>query len=146
MENVKIRNYRNGDYPEIEAFWKPLGLGGSQRGDDAHVVERTLKNEGAFFLMHHNEKLIGTAWITNDLRRLYLHHMGIHIAYQNRGLGMQLLKHCLKWAKKTGLQIKLEVLPTNKSAVHLYAKAGFKRLGDYDVHIIRDYNELPETD
>jgi len=74
---------------------------------------------------------------------LYLHHMGIDAEYQNQQLGYILLEHCLQWSEKQGLQLKLEVHQSNTGAVHLYKKAGFKRLGDYDVYIVRDYKELP---
>jgi ribosomal protein S18 acetylase RimI-like enzyme len=44
--------------------------------------------------------------------------------------------------KEIGLQIKLEVHQSNERAINFYKKAGFKRLGDYDVYIIRDLQEI----
>jgi ribosomal-protein-alanine N-acetyltransferase len=143
MHSFFIDQYQADDYPQIAMLWNELGLGGAQRGDDADVISRTLKNNGAFFVVRMKQRIIGTAWITNDQRRLYLHHMGVAKEFQNQGVGMELLKECVSWSKSLGLQLKLEVNPSNESAVHLYKKIGFKHLGDYDVYIIRDYNDLP---
>lgn len=145
MKDFEITHYQKGDFTEIAALWSQLELGGAERGDDELVIERTLQNGAAFFVMRYQHNIIGTAWITNDHRRLYLHHMGIAEKFQNRGLGRYLLKHCLKWSKQQNLQLKLEVHIENKNATYLYEKSGFKRLGDYDVYIIRNYDELPEN-
>ena len=48
----------------------------------------------------------------------------------------------LRFVRKKGCQVKLEVHISNLKAVSLYKKAGFTRLGDYDVYIIRDIREL----
>ncbi len=55
-----------------------------------------------------------------------------------------LLRASLKIVKELGLQVKLEVHVDNAKAIHFYEKAGFKRLGDYDVYIIRDLNEIKD--
>jgi len=143
MDSLIIDHYKSDDFPQIATLWNELGLGGAERGDDANVISRTLKNNGAFFVVRMKLRIIGTAWITNDQRRLYLHHMGVAKEFQNQGVGWRLMQHCLDWSKKMGLQLKLEVNPANKSAVHLYKKIGFKHLGDYDVYIIRSYDNLP---
>jgi ribosomal protein S18 acetylase RimI-like enzyme len=49
-----------------------------------------------------------------------------------------LLDESLKFVKKKGFQVKLEVQKTNTKAINLYKKAGFEYLGDYDVYIIRN--------
>jgi ribosomal protein S18 acetylase RimI-like enzyme len=50
----------------------------------------------------------------------------------------------LKIAKELGLQVKMEVHVGNERAIHFYKKCGFKRLGDYDVYIIRDLSTIKE--
>ena len=85
---------------------------------------------------------MGTSWITNDGRRLYLHHFGIKPEFQGQNLSKQLLKVSLNFAKKSRLQIKLEVHKKNKIALNLYKNSGFNYLGDYEVFIIRDYSKI----
>jgi len=139
--NIVIRNYKKRDFSEISKIWIDLDLGRPERGDDDKVIEKTLLNGGVFFVMEDisNDNIIGTSWITNDMRRLYLHHFGIEKNNQGKGLAKPLLETSLEWAKKTGLQIKLEVHKSNTVAIHLYEKYFFKYLGDYLVYIIRDY-------
>lgn len=140
----QIRDYRERDYPAIERLWSLTGLGGSHRGDDATVIERTLAQGGVFLIMEaiSNAELIGTSWMTCDGRRVYLHHFGIAPEWQRRGLGKALLKASLDRARAIGLQTKLEVYRDNKAAIALYQSQGFRYLGDYDSYIIRDFGSL----
>lgn len=138
-----IREYKTEDFRQVDALWKETGLGGSQRGDDQHVIKKSIEKGGKLYILENKvpNEIIGTAWITNDGRRLYLHHFGIKQSFQGQGFSKPLLQKSLEYAKSTGLQIKLEVHKTNTLAVDLYKKAGFSYLGDYDVYIIRDYNK-----
>jgi ribosomal protein S18 acetylase RimI-like enzyme len=80
--------------------------------------------------------------MTFDGRRIHLHHFGILPRYQGKGLSKILLEASLKHVKEQGYQVKLEVHKTNEKAAGLYEQYGFRRLGDYDVYIIRDLNEI----
>ncbi len=146
-ENLKnnfiIRDYRTGDYEQIIPLWKSLDLGKPERGDNREIIENTIKGGGKLLILEDIEtrEIIGTSWITNDQRRLYLHHFGIKKELQGKGFAKPLLEESLKFAKKTGLQIKIEVHKTNIPALELYKKCEFKYLGDYEVYIIRDYHK-----
>ena len=146
MSEIHIRSYQSSDYADVAAFWERNGLGGAQRGDDALIVATTLAAGGHLLVVTASAGLImGTAWLTNDKRRTYLHHFGIDEAWRRKGYGQRLLEACLELAVKDGYQLKIEVHRNNAIALHLYRKAGFQYLGDYEVHIIRDINAL-ETD
>lgn len=138
-----VRTYKSGDFEQIQILWEETGLGNKQRGDDAAIIEKTIAAGGELFILEYakNKEIIGTSWLTNDHRRIYLHHFGIKPTFQGKGLSKPLLEKSLEWAKNTQLQIKLEVHVNNKNALRLYEKYGFKRLGDYDVYIIRKYDE-----
>lgn len=140
MNDIQITQYSAADFEAVNNLWVMVGMGGAERGDTQQVIERTLNMGGILYLMRKNNQIIGTSWITSDARRLYLHHMCIHPDFQGQGLGRKLLNRCMEWAENTGLQIKLEVNPTNQNAVHLYQSVGFKLLGDYQVFIVRSYN------
>jgi len=136
----QIRNYVEGDFPEISVLWEQLGLGNAQRGDDEVVVAHTIELGGQLLVMTENatNTIVGTSWLTVDGRRTYLHHFGLHTDYQGKGYANLLLDASLKLAKSMGMQLKLEVHKDNLKALGLYKKAGFVYLGDYDVYIIRD--------
>jgi len=86
--------------------------------------------------------VVGTSWLTSDGRRVNLHHFGILPPFQGKGLAKLLLAETLKAARKIGFQLKLEVQRNNTTALGLYQKAGFRKLGDYDIYIIREVNKL----
>lgn len=138
--DLKIRKYKKGDFVQINSIWKEIGLGGSQRGDNEEVIEKTIENGGFFVILENvnNNEIIGTSWLTNDYRRLYLHHFGIKKEFQGKGFAKKLLIETLKIVKKNGLQVKLEVHKDNLKAINLYKNSGFQYLGDYQVLIIRD--------
>ncbi len=139
--SLSIRDYRKQDYPKIQQLWEKTGMGNSQRSDDDKVIDRTLKTGGKLIILENkdNDEIIGTSWLTCDGRRIYLHHFGILPEYQGKGYSKLLLKSSLDFARSVGMQIKIEVHKTNKKAIDLYQKEGFKYLGDYDVYIIRNY-------
>jgi ribosomal protein S18 acetylase RimI-like enzyme len=136
---MEIRNYILSDYEQLQYLWEVTGMGGKFRGDNEAVIAKTINAGGKLFVLIHENKLIGSSWITNDARRLYLHHFGISPEYQGKGLSKLLLDESLKFARETKLQIKLEVHKDSEIALKIYKKAGFGYLGDYEVHIIREY-------
>ncbi len=139
MSDYRIRDYRSGDWPAIERLWHKTGLGGAHRGDDATVIERTLAHGGRFLILERSDtgEMIGTAWLTHDHRRSYLHHFGILPAYQGKKLSHLLMQAVMEAAREIGLQCKLEVHRENYKAIALYKKHGFTYLGDYDNYIVR---------
>jgi ribosomal protein S18 acetylase RimI-like enzyme len=137
----RIRDYRPGDFPAVEALWRTVGMATPGRGDSADVIDRTLRIAKArLFVLEEKdgERIVGTSWITCDGRRLLLHHFAVAPDLQGRGLSKILLKASLDQARAAGLQMKLEVARNNTRAVELYKKAGFESLGDYEVYILRD--------
>jgi [ribosomal protein S18]-alanine N-acetyltransferase len=141
-----IRDYWAADYPYVADIWERTGISTPGRGDSAEVIENTLRRSGRLLVLVDKESdtVVGTAWLTNDGRRLYLHHFAIDPKFQGGGFSKPLLREALKVAKETGLQVKLEVHRGNERAIHFYEKAGFKYLGDYDIYIIRDLADIKE--
>jgi len=82
--------------------------------------------------------LVGTAWLSHDFRRLYIHHMAVSPEFQNRGIGRALLEEALSIARDNGWQAKLEVHVENAAARHLYSSYGFTDLEGYIVMIRRE--------
>ncbi|MCD6122083.1 MAG: GNAT family N-acetyltransferase [Spirochaetales bacterium] len=143
-----IRDYKENDYQALVDLWNRTGLNTPGRGDDRQVINRTLSMGARLFILATDNAasggntLIGSAWITTDGRRLYMHHFGIVPEFQGIGLSKRLLKKTLQYAKDRGMQIKLEVHRDNETAKRIYLKGGFKYLGDYQVYIIRDTQSI----
>jgi ribosomal protein S18 acetylase RimI-like enzyme len=142
---MTIRPYRRGDFAGIMSLWTATGLGRPERGDDETTVERSLEMGGQMLVMCDesvNDRIIGSSWTTFDGRRLHLHHFGIDPLHQGKGLAKELLREALRFVKEKGYQVKLEVHRSNRAAIDLYADAGFEYLGDYDIYIIRDVQNI----
>ncbi len=139
-----IRQFKPEDYTDVMNVWIETDLARPERADDLDTILRTIDKGGALLVMIdlENGKLIGTSWIANDGRRLHLQYFGILPAYQGKGLSHFLLKESLRFAKKLGMQIKLEVHKDNTVAKNLYEKWGFKRLDGYEIFILRDVEDL----
>ncbi|MFZ4705200.1 MAG: GNAT family N-acetyltransferase [Bacteroidales bacterium] len=142
MENFIIRDYLESDYPALINLWESTGLGGAHRGDDAGVIRKTIEAGGKLLILEteSDATLAGSSWLTNDGRRIYLHHFGILPPLQGKGLAKQLLAASIDFAKQKELQLKIEVHRQNRVAIALYKKYGFSYLGDYDIYIIRKYS------
>jgi len=136
---VKIRDFKITDYKNLKCLWNELDLDRPERNDDLSVIRNTLKYNGKLLVMLTEfDELIGSCWITNNGRRLYLHHMGIKKQYHGKGYSKQLMEYALNFAKKQNLQIKLEVHRSNNIAKSLYKSYGFNKLNGYEVLIKRD--------
>jgi ribosomal protein S18 acetylase RimI-like enzyme len=134
-----IRHFKKADYEAVNHVWEQTGVGGAHRGDNLQVIIRSIASGGALFcLLNQSDEIVGTAWLTNDSRRLYLHHFAILPEYQGKNLSHLLMVEVMKFARRKGIQIKLEVHKDNASAIALYDKYGFKNLGDYLVLIVRN--------
>ncbi len=135
-----VRKFINSDYDSVLEVWKQTDMGGAHRGDNINIINDTLKTGGVLFVLVEKvtDKIIGSSWITNDSRRLYLHHFGILPEYQGLGLSNLLMDASMQYARDAKLQIKLEVHKNNNIARKLYGKYGFQYLGDYDVFIVRE--------
>lgn len=132
-----VRDFKSTDYNKLTELWQELGLGRPERGDNLTVIKETLKRGGKLLLLELDDQLIGTAWITNNGRRLYLHHMGISKAYQGRGYGKRLMDEIMNFASSVKMQLKLEVHIENDNARRLYEQYRFEELEGYRVLINR---------
>ncbi|MDA3884213.1 MAG: GNAT family N-acetyltransferase [Candidatus Delongbacteria bacterium] len=126
------------DFDELMIFWEETGVGGKHRGDTADIISDSVANGGRLILMKlDSNKIIGSAWVTTDKRRTYLHYFAISEEFRGNGLANDLMDVVMEHAKHLGLQFRLEVHEDNIPATELYKKYGFEYLGDYDIYINR---------
>ncbi|MBP7899499.1 MAG: GNAT family N-acetyltransferase [Candidatus Syntrophosphaera sp.] len=125
-------------YAEIISIWDKTGISNPERADSFDSIQRTLENGGILLLAYMDAILVGTIWLTNDYRRLYIHHMAVLPEFQKQGIGRSLLQEAIQIADKQGLQAKLEVHSDNAAALNLYRSMGFKVLDGYLVMIRRN--------
>lgn len=133
-----IRDYRPGDFPQVEELWKQTGIYTVERGDTSEIIMQCTEMGGKFLVMEDPStgSVAGTSWMSYDGRRIHLHHFAVQPYLQGKGLGRLLAVASLKFASEQNCPMKLEVHSKNLPAVNLYKSLGFTVFEDYDVYMI----------
>ena len=137
QEESVLRDFQEGDFGSLSELWTETGIGNPARGDSLDAVLRTLSLGGRLLVLDSQGRIVGSAWITDDGRRLYLHHMAVRPELQGRGLGKRLMDAAVSVARQRGMQMKLEVSEANPGAIALYRNYGFETLEGYRTMIRR---------
>lgn len=98
--------------------------------------ERILENGGMIFFAVLMGRPVGTvAVIPDQPGSVEIAKMGVEKASRNKGIGEKLLDHALQWAVRHGFRtIHLDTAEKLVSAIHLYERAGFVRIGGVHTH------------
>ena len=93
-KKILVRDYSREDYNEVNKLWETTGVGGAHRGDNETIIEETLKDGGKLIILEdiESKQIIGTSWLTNNGRRIYLHHFCVRPDFRRKGLGKLLTK------------------------------------------------------
>jgi len=145
LRSLEIRDFEDGDFASLARLWTESGVASPSRGDSLESVRATLAARGRILVMGGDGKrssggdrgVIASVWLTDDGRRLFVHHMAVLPEWQGKGLGKRLMVAAVGIAAERGLQMKLEVARDNEGAIALYRRFGFEGLGDYEVMIRR---------
>jgi ribosomal protein S18 acetylase RimI-like enzyme len=147
QENYHIRDFEEGDFENLIELWKATGIYDSIRNDTHQSIVDCRKIGGKMLLMFEKiaGKLIGSAWMTVDGRRIHLHHFCILPEFQNKGLGKLLGRASLHFVKETGLQLKVEVHKNNYKARKLYESFGLFAYTDYIIYMLREPGSIKSS-
>lgn len=104
--------------------------------EEAVYISRIKESEDEIMLVAKIDgKIVGDASLSRLPRRMnHRGELGIAVIkqYWNKGIGSQLLKRILSWAKEKKFEvIELQVRSDNLVAIHLYEKYGFQRIGSH---------------
>ncbi len=147
--NIVIEKAKPSDAKEILELSKILGSESDNLMIDAGGITRTLEEEtdllislednekNIFLLAKHCNRIIGTANFNTEKRRRIRHRGSFGICvlkdYWRKGVGTMLLDKLLDFAKNSAKVeiVSLEVRSDNLSAIHLYKKFGFEKVGTF---------------
>ena len=159
---VTVRPYTEADLPAMRDIWNAVVLA----GDAFPQLEPLTASSAADFFA--GQSLSAVAELDGEVCGLYILHpnnvgrcghicnasYGVARGMGNKGIGSMLVRDSLSVAKSLGFRVMQfnAVVQENASAIHLYEKEGFRRLGmipggfrasDGEYHtIILFYHEL----
>ena len=128
QNTVTIREMTESDITEIaelekECFSEPWS---------ENSLRDELTNETArFYVLRDGEKLLGYIGANNICNEVYITNVAVNSQYRGRGYGQKLVNHLIKQSEtERAFFITLEVRKSNKNAIKLYEKCGFKFIGE----------------
>ncbi len=139
--NIKIREYEKDDIYEVNSIWNEIV------GEGIAFPQEDILDEKSGDVFFSSQSFTGVAFDneTGDILGLYILHpnnigrcghicnasYAVKKAARGMRIGEALVRHCMEQAKKIGYRILQfnAVVSTNESALALYKKLGFKRLG-----------------
>lgn len=100
--------------------------------DSVASLERFLdRNLGLSFVAEEGGGLVGAVICGHDGRRGYLHHLAVHEGHRGRGIGRQLVDHCLKALDEIGVtKCHLFVRTDNPEAFEFWRHVGWSHRDD----------------
>jgi ribosomal protein S18 acetylase RimI-like enzyme len=123
----KIKNYQN-----VISLWKScegIGLSSADSRDNMQTFLR--RNPGMSFVAKYQKKIIGAVLCGHDGRRGYLHHLAVHPAYRNQGIGRSLVERCIRALKRSGIQkCHLFIFNRNIEGIQFWEKIGWTPRND----------------
>ena len=126
------------------------GLPFSVESEAEFIAGMENSNDAIMLVAKDGSKIVGNASLTRLPRRMG--HRGdfavsVTKEYWNQGIGSKLLHEVINFAKENSFEvIDLQVRSDNLTAIHLYEKFGFEKIGTHpaffkmdDVEIVFDY-------
>ncbi|MGD9097545.1 MAG: GNAT family N-acetyltransferase [Desulfobacterales bacterium] len=134
-ETVRIRPFAIDDHAAAIAMWQATeGIGLSVSDTRANIAAYLERNPGMSFVAVNDQGLIGAVLCGTDGRRGYLHHLAVDPAHRGRGIGRDLVNHCLDALRRTGLpKCHLFLFSANRLGCMFWEHIGWTFRSDLDV-------------
>ena len=96
-----------------------------------NAIAAELENESAYFYVAKlNGEAVGYIGMHCAADECYIANVGVLKKYRNMGVGSALVKYAADTAQRMNMSfISLEVRPSNTTAVRIYERLGFERVG-----------------
>lgn len=121
------------------------GLSITPEYEAAYIRQIENSCDNVLFIAKENGKIVGSASLSRLNRRMkHRGDLGVSVLrqYWNKGIGSQLLHKVINFAKENSFEvIDLQVRSDNFSAIHLYKKFGFEKIGTHPAFFKIDNEE-----
>ncbi len=112
-----------------------------------NIFYQELQNVNSeYFIALKNNEIVGFAGIWISVDDIHITNIVTKKVYRNHGIGTKLLNHLITTAKAKKLSsLTLEVNETNKSAISLYEKHHFQKIGQRKNYYKQNENAIIMT-
>ena len=120
------------DYEQVYRLWEgSAGIGLSDADSRENIAQYLAHNPGTSFVAYEDETLVGAVLCGHDGRRGYLHHLAVKESHQRRGIGEDLVNHCLFALSAMNIQkCHIFVFKDNEDARGFWEKVGWEQRDD----------------
>ena len=127
---LESREFRMSDYDAAVRLWEKVEGVEIAEGDSREDMERYLtQNPNLSRIVQDGDALVGVALCGHDGRRGFIYHLAVEPAYQQKGVGRQLVRECVEGLRSLGLKRALILV----AADNPQGEAFWKRCGWEDV-------------
>lgn len=123
------------DYQKVISLWKSCkGIGISSADSKDRVQAYLRQNLGMSFVAKYQKEIVGAVLCGHDGRRGYLHHLAVHPAYRNQGIGRSLVERCVTALQRIGIQkCHLFIFNSNIEGIQFWEKIGWSPRNDLEI-------------
>jgi ribosomal protein S18 acetylase RimI-like enzyme len=111
---------------EVIALWEKCGLTRPWNDPDKDIDRKLTDENGAFFVLLRQDKLIGSVMAGYDGHRGSINYLSVDPDYQTVGLGKMLMNRCEAFLTAQGCpKINLMVRQGNEKVLRFYEQLGY---------------------
>jgi ribosomal protein S18 acetylase RimI-like enzyme len=129
---VEIRAMAADDLEAVIALWQSTpGIGMNESDSDPQLRLFLARNPGLSLVAEDGQRLVAAVLCGHDGRRGFIYHLAVSPEYRQRGLGTQLVDHCLAGLAAEGvLKCNALVYVDNDSAQQFWRRGGWSHRSD----------------
>lgn len=122
-------------YDGVLALWQQCeGIGLSSADSREGIRVYLERNPGMSFVAIADRNVIGAVLAGHDGRRGYIHHLAVHPAHRQQGLGRRLVDRCLDALRDAGIQkCHIFIFTENSGGIDFWESVGWMRRADISV-------------
>ena len=142
---MEIRKLTISDYEEITKLWSRAKLPYKPKGRDSkEAIAAEMKANPEFFIgAFENNRLIGTAMVTCDMRRGWINRLAVDPNYRKRGIAKVLVVESEKILRRHGIRIFCALVDDDNAASQaLFNECGYVGHPDITYFSKRDGDDV----
>jgi ribosomal protein S18 acetylase RimI-like enzyme len=102
---MKVRNYSDSDYPEVEDILEATDLFVRQVDNRKRFKEKVKRQENSIKVAENSGEILGVVFIIDDATNVLITRLGVRPERQGRGIGSRLLESAEDFLDNRGTRI-----------------------------------------